>query len=1062
MVLPITRKSPNYIIILIAAVSVAIIAVFLLTIRLQGTPQAENLSMPDPYTHLGNASFALVAPYNVLSANGRFASLASERYDFRYTDAANFTSVENSTFIVIVVNSSSGAYAQLATKAINITELDSALNYTKGAMISKYNVWGSAQTVFLLIGYNASSLSSALLSFFVKSPVYAPKQFSVRFVNESGKAPGDPVMDAVLDGTYELSPHDSALPYPYSYYDNFAYLIYYAPVITSIVPGFEGNSSGSGLPLSAPICMPPPPPPGGGSSMCIGDYAAMPMLQVGSAPPLRPQWSYDTGDCEFFGIDDCIDAEGWAASGLNPQLPYREIPSVYFGVTFTGSPVPPSMDGTFGPVSDSLPITWWVYGPSSFGESTGGFQSSLSGVMNESETALLINAGVDMFSAPIGETPVGNFTVYNATNSSSTYSCGSEICGMKFNYTIYALLNISSTIPGDASVASPRGYSPNPQLNYSPVLEPVSLSTPKIVKTSAQTYYFSYWSVYSELAGNQYYKKYSTSNITFQLIGPTQARAIYTTNTTAANGPGNVIIYSDYIPMFQFGSCSNNPANCTKYGSYYRIPNVSVSISIPGGKEVFSGATNATAMAVTGKLAGGCYNIAVSKQGYNLFADPNPLCVNGVTSLFLVDTDPYIFDITWPSSYPYALAPVNGTIPINVSVRYASTGASAGNSSRYLYAHTTSGVMEGYSSGRIVNGYSNLSANGTADFLWEVGKTPGMHVINFTIGVGWPILSESYSMPVVAYSGNYLRTELNISLSNTTEYASPGESFADNITVRLCRTYLISNRSLPCMPLMPYASNMSLIYVNDRPANTTAVFVPDPAPANSESLSDMASLRISLGSGVRNGLYVARITSVMHTSNATYNSTVPLLIYVPKNTSANNSTTTIPPTSISTTTIPIVSGYGALNINVFFNGAPAPAAEVGAFSPGIQTYSGWYTNSNGEYYTGYIIPPGSYEVDGTYHNITNSTNYLNVSAGKVTYVDIYIYGTVNTTTTSSTTTTTSITSTSSTSTMPSSTTTVQSGYYECNVCYKVIEAGFTCPSTCPTSVLCNYGGFKCT
>jgi hypothetical protein len=46
--------------------------------------------------------------------------------------------------------------------------------------------------------------------------------------------------------------------------------------------------------------------------------------------------------------------------------------------------------------------------------------------------------------------------------------------------------------------------------------------------------------------------------------------------------------------------------------------------------------------------------------------------------------------------------------------------------------------------------------------------------------------------------------------------------------------------------------------------------------------------------------------------------------------------------------------------------------------------------------------------------------------------------------------------------MPSSTTTVQSGYYECNVCYKVIEAGFTCPSTCPTSVSCNYGGFKCT
>lgn len=1042
---------------------ISIIAVLLLTTRSPGT-QAENLSASDPFAHLGNASFALVAPHSVLVANGQFASLARERYDFRYADASNFTNVQNSTFIVIVVNGSNDAYAQLALKAINTTELDNALNYTKGAMISRDNVWERGQTVFLLIGYNASSLSSALSSFFVKGPVYAPRQFSARFVNESGKASGDPIMDAVLDGTYELSPHDSALPYPYSYYDNFAYLIYYAPVITSIVPGLEGNSSGVGLPLFAPICMPPPPPPGGGSSMCVGDYAAMPMLQVGSAPPLRPQWSYDTGDCDFFGIDDCIDAEGWSASGLNPQLPYREIPSIYFGVTFTGSPVPPSMDGTFGPVSDSLPITWWIYGPDSFGESTGGFQSSLSGVMNESETALLINAGVDMFSAPISETPVGNFTIYNATNSSSTYSCGSEICGMRFNYTIYALLNVSSTIPGNASVASPRGYSPKSQLNYSAVLEPMSLSTPKIVKTSAETYYFSYWSVYSELAGNQYYKRYNTSDITFQLIGPTQARAIYTTNTTATSGPGNVTIYSDYIPMFQFGSCSNNPANCTKYGVYYQIPNVSVSISIPGGKVVFSGATNATATAVTGKLAGGCYNVAVSKPGYNLFADPNPLCVNGATSLFLVDTDPYIFNITWPSSYPYALAPVNGTIPINVSVRYASTGASAGNSSRYLYAHTTSGIIEGYSSGRIVNGYSNLSSNGTADFLWEVGKTPGVYGINFTIGVGWPILSESYFMPVVAYSGNYLRTELNISLSNTTEYASPGESFTDNIIVRLCRMYLISNRTLPCVPLAPYAANMSLAYVNDRPAKSTYAFVPNPAAVNSKSLDGTTALHISLGNSVVSGLYVAHITATMSTANGVYNATVPLLMYVSKNGSAST-TTTVTSTTSMTTTIPGGSGYGALNVTVLFNGAPADAAQVRAFSPGVQNYGGWYTGFNGEYNTGFIIVPGSYEVDATYDNITNSTNYLNVSAGRTTFVNIEIYGAVNTTTTSSssTTTTTSITSTSSTSTTSSSTTTVQSSYYSCNVCYQIVIDGDSCPPSCPTSISCNkFGGFECT
>ncbi len=1072
----IAKKSRNYVIILIIVVVVSIIAVLLLTMRSLGT-QAENLNTLDPFAHLGNASFALISPYNVLAANGKFASLASERYDFRYADAANFTNAQNSTFIVIVVNSSNDAYAQLALKAINITELDNALNNTKGAMISKDNVWERGQTVFLLIGYNASSLSSALSSFFVKSPVYAPKQFSARFVNESGKASGDPIMDAVLDGTYELSPHDSSLQYPYSYYENFAYLIYYAPIITSAVPGVEGNSSGTGLPMFAPVCVPPPPPPEGGSSICVGDYVAMPMLQVGSAPPLRPQWSYDTGDCNFFGIDDCIDAEGWAASGLNPQLPYSEIPSVYFGVTSSGSPVPPSMDGTFGPVSDSLPITWWVYGPSSYGESTGGFQSSMSGVMNESEKTILINAGVQMFSAPIGETPVGNFTVYNSTNSSYTYSCGNEICGMKFNYTIYALLNVSSTIPRSASVTSPHGYSPAPQLNYSPVLEPVSLSTPKIVRTSAKTYYFSYWSVYSELAGNQYYNRYNTSNVTFQLIGPTQAQAIYTTAGTQQNG--SITIYAGFVPSIE--GCLPIE-NCS-------IPGVTISLIGPNGKEVYSNTTGVNGQVVTPVLASGCYQVNAQKPGYVFVLGPNPVCVNGPMDVMVQTWSPLIYNVSWPSAYPYGVAPVGSTMQINLTLLYTAHNMLAGNV--IVGADAGSGAVSGGypspSNGTLCvtffNGFRDQTACGsvrgyalgltspttaTTSFVWHTGSRPGLYYLNLTplvtsAGYPFPPLYGStygwtYSMPVVLYSGSYPKTELNISLANGTVYAAQGGTLVNNITVKLCRTFGIGfNKTLPCMPMMPYPANMSLTYINDRPANTTAIFVPDPAPANSESLSDMTSLHMSLGRSVRKGLYVARITSVMHTANATYNTTVPLLIYV--STNGSTTTTTIPQINTSTTTVTSTSGYGALNITVFFNGTPVAAAAVRAFSPGVQIYSGWYTGANGEYNTGYIITPGSYEVDGTYDNITNSTNYLNVSAGKVTYVDMYIYGiTTATTSTSSSTSTSSTTSASSSST----TTTVLSGYYECNYCYLVSEAGFTCPPICPKSVSCNYGGFECT
>lgn len=1057
-------------------VAISLIAVLLLTMRSPGT-QAENLSALDPSAHLGNASFALVAPHSVLAANGQFTSLAGGRYVFRYADAANFTNVQNSTFIVIVINSSNDVYAQLALKAINITELDNALNYTKGAMISKENVWGRGQTVFMLIGYNASSLSSALSSFFVKSPVYAPRQFSARFVNESGRASGDPIMDAVLDGTYELSPHDSSLSYPYSYYENFAYLIYYAPVITSAVPGVEGNASGTGLPMSAPMCIPPPPPEDG-SSICVGDYVAMPMLQVGSASPLRPQWSYDTGDCNFFGIDDCIDAEGWAASGLNPQLPYSEIPSVYFGVTSSGSPVPPSMDGTFGPVSDSLPITWWIYGPGSYGESTGGFQSSMSGVMNESEKAILINAGVQMFSAPIGETPVGNFTMYNSTNSPYTYSCGSEVCGMRFNYTIYALLNVSSTIPDNTPVMSPHWYSPALQLNYSPVLEPVSLSTPKVVRTSAKTYYFSYWSVYSELAGNQYYNRYNTSNVTFQLIGPTQAEAIYTTAGVQQNG--SITISAGFVPSIQ--GC-RPIENCS-------IPGVMISVIGPNGNEVYSNTTGVSGQVVTPVLASGCYQVTAQKPGYVFVLGPNPVCVNGHADVMVQTWSPLIYNVSWPGAYPYGMAPVSSTMQINLTLLYTEHNLLAGNVIVGVHAGagTVIGSYPSPSNGTLCwpffNGFSGQTVchsvknnalgltspiNATTSFVWHTGSRPGLYYLNFTplvtsAGVPFPPMFGStygwtYSMPVVLYSGSNPKNELNISLANGTVYASQGSTLVDNITVKLCRTFEIGfNKTLPCMPLTPYAANMSLTYTNDRPANTTAVFVPDPAPANSESLSGTTSLHMSLGRSVRNGLYVARITSVMQTANATYNATVPLFIYV--STGNSTITTTVPPINTSTTTtVPSASGYGALNVTVFFNGIPVAAAAVRAFSPGAQIYSGWYTGSNGEYNTGYIITPDSYEVDGTYDNITNSTNYLNVSAGKVTYVDIYIYGIATTTTsTISSTSTSSITSTSSSST----TTTAQSGYYECNYCYHVPEAGFTCPSTCPTSVSCNYGGFKCT
>ncbi len=1016
---------PKYVWILLAVIA-AIVVIFLLwtSARVPGSPSTinqlvenqvqQNTSSADMYAHLTTATFALVSPYNVFSDNRRFVELANSTYNFVYSNASDFSNVENSSFIVIVVNASNTKYAGLALKAVNASLLEYAINNTDGIIINSSNVWAShGQTVFVLAGYKSqNSLSSALLSFFVRQQVYAPKSAALTFVTFNGAAKNwspnsisanDPVLDAYLGGTYELGLHDTALHYPYSYYDNFAYLLYYAPVLSSYVPGIEGNSS-AGLPMDSPVCIPPPPPPDG-SSICFGNYVAMPMMQINSQPPQEPQWNFDTGDCNFFGISDCIDAKGYAVSGINPQLPYRSIPSIYYGFTATGSPIPPSMTGTTGPVYKYLPLTWWIYGPGSVGESTGGFQASIS---DQQEISLLKSAGVEMFSAPTSETPLGTFTTYNATNSSHAYSCSSDLCGMQFNYSIYSLMSVSSSIPSSATIDSPNGYSQEPYSNYTAVLEPVTLTTPKIVRSSARTYYFSYWSVYSELDGNQYYQQFNTSNATFQVIGPTQAEAIY----TSASYPGKVTINSEYLTIGDYETCPP-PMKCG-ISSAVSIPNVNISFEKIGGSLIYANTTGANGTATTPTLPVACYKVTAYKRGYDFIISPNPICINGNTGVFAVDTDPFIFNISWPSIYPYGGAPTNSKIPVNLTLFYASgKGVRAGN----VAIHTT------VESGKI-SGPAATSNNGTANFMWTTGGSSGLYDINITAyGIFMP--TETYSLPVVVYAGNYSSILLNMTLSNSTIHAKPGASFIDNITLSMCQyTFNLKlNTTLSCLPIKPYPANISISYANGAPPGVNVTFIPNPAQPNTGVYTDNTTMHLTFGSGVQSGRFTALITAKIATPNGLYNTTVPLKLDI----LANSTRSTGNSTGNST-------GYGALNVTVFFNNAPVGAAEIN--SP--PDYYGWYTGSNGEYYTGYVIPPNNYELIGTYDNISNVTT-AKVYAGKVAYASIYLYSTSSntTTTTSSTTTTTS-----------QSTTTI----YPCGYnfgCVSNQPIASDCPSQCP-------------
>lgn len=1021
----------------IAAVAVVIVAVVVAFLAFAGagvhskttapstTPRnsTNNTTSLDLYAHLSTATFALLAPNKVYLGNGRFDALALQNYEFFHANASGFAHVENSTFVVLVVNGSDPAYTALALDAVNASVLGYAMNKTNGVILSGSDVWAKGQTVFVLAGYkSANALSSALLSFFVRAPVYAPHQAAGRFASFNGIANGfganDPIMDAYLGGTYELGPHDTVLKYPYNYYDTFAYLLYYAPVFNKYVPGFHGNESGLGLPMSSMLCIPPPPPPDG-SSICIGDYAAMPMLQVGNAwpyTPQTPQWKLDTGDCTFFGITDCIDTEGWAVSGTSPQLPWDEIPSIFYGFTSTLSGIPPSMTGTAGPVDSALPITWWLYGPGSVGESTGGFQAS---VMTQNETQLLVDANVTMFSTPIGETPIGNFTVYNATNASSTYACGSNLCGMRFNYSIYALLSASSTIPQSATIISPRNYSQIPRSNYVAVLQPINLSTPKVVRTGSRTYYFSYWSVYSELAGNLYYRRFNTSTAAFQVIGPTQVQAVYTSRSL----PGAVTVQSGYMAPGTMNTCPP-PLNCSGVGGFEPISNVKFTISSIGGARVYSNTTDSEGSFVTPMLPAGCYQITAYKNGYNFIVNPNPLCINGPGGADAITTSAYVFNVSWPTDYPYGGASVGSDIPINLTLLYAN-GDRAGNV-----------IVHAYAGSGTINGSGITAGNGTASFAWHAGGTSGIYDINFTAS-GAFIPLQKYSMPVIVYSRNYSQVLIKVSLSNASISSAAGSSFGDLVTVHVCQfTFNLSaNATLSCNT--PYPATMS---ISGMPAGMDAVFTPNPAQPASLTLSDMTNLSVQLGNAVANGTYGMEVTATATLPDGTkYNGSAPLMVTVGSHSGSCNS-------------------LGAIRGKVYRYGEQTSANVSIHNQAGGSVYDN--ITYNGLFDTGFILPAGTYNIaayppyaaNTIYTYGTGTANVTRCATSSVT-LGQPPNATSNTTSTTSTTTST----TSSTST-----TTVAESYYTCGACNRVLIAGFSCPPGCTKEISCSYGGFECT
>ncbi len=989
-----SKKRLSYSFLAAVAVILIVIAIVLLLGKLNSgllgpnnsvQNAVENASL-DPYAHLGTANFALIAPQSVLLSNHEFVSLARKYYNFLYASASNSSTVEGSPFVILVVNDSA-PYTSLALDAVNSSTLDYVMNDTTGTILTRSDVWAANQTVFLLVGYRSNaSLSSALQGFFMKPDVLAPQKASGKFVNYSGATANDPTLQAYLDGSYPLSPSDPSLQSPYNYYVNFAYLLYQAPVLESINPGFSGNASGFGLPMQASMCVPPPPPPDG-SSICFGNYIAMPMFQFGTSAPAEPQWSLGSDDCNYFGISDCIDTSGWAVSGVDPPLPYSEIPSIFYGVSSTKSRVPLSMTGTGGPITSYDPLTWWYFGPGSYGTTTGGEQQNL---ISTNQTQLLMDAGVEMFSTPYDEVPYGSFTTYNQSNSA--YTCSSNSCGMQFNYAIYALVSENSTIPSGVYISSPANYIFAPGSGYYPVLQPTTLSTPKVVVTPSATYYFSYWSVNEELGGKQYYQRFNTSNATLTVIGPTQIQAIY----THRSAPGQVTAAAEFMTPSAYLTCPP-PINCS-ISQTVAIQGVNISIRSLNGSVSYSNVTGTDGRFTTPVMPAGCYNVKADKRGYAFITEPNPLCVNGPSGTYAVDISPFIFNVSWPRGYAYGTAPTGSSLGVNLTLLY-SEGVDAGNVS--ISATAGSGS---------ISGPSFTSADGTADYTWTTGTSGGIYLLNFT-ATGLFTGRYSYSMPVLIYpKGSSHPAIVNVTLSKSTLQVSNTSAVYDNVTVRVCKFILNGtlNYTEVCGALP------AVMAISNPPVGLTMNFAPNPAPSNIIRGNSATALSVISGKSANPGTYPAAVTATVTLNGSSYVGSAPLTIVVNSGASGSGGG------SVNQT-----SGCGEIIGQVYNSTGGHTSANVTITNrqSGALVYND--ITSTGEFSTGYTIPFGNYTAlarslqQGTYY--VYGVEDVNVTACVPVFVQIPQQST--TTTTSTSTTSTSSTSSTSTSTSTSTTST---------------------------------------
>ncbi len=903
-------------------------------------------SSGDPYAHTAPATFALVSEPSVPEHNSLFVKRAEETYVFVYANQENFTKVELSNFVLVAFNSTSpSGYYSLISSKLSSQAVSEAFAHG-GATILLGPVWSANQTVFALAGYSGSTLTAALDLFFVhpKPLLPAPKTALLGLGNTTSASAAAAMREApsgytpfrrgfdqgcvnvnatnlcpqlgpelsAYYGNYNLTPSDKILYPDYSYYFDFANLISYMPILADQNNAWQAN--GTGLPHSSGVCVPAPPPPDG-ESICYGELIGMPVFQFGSNPVHAPLYYLKNADCSL-GPIRCTNEMGLLLSGCQTQMFCSSILNLFN-------------------LPDMLNITndWNLTNDATVINLTSAFAAYNYAQVNVSSVTMLlplpilpplafsyasslsqmIADGIDMYSAPTGICEVtGNVCISGCTLFSS--AC-------VFNYTMWALLSVSSNIPGVTSEL-------NPDTNFTGLFYPVTLNAPSTFTNFTGTYSFSYWDVTSEINGTSYTQLYDSPNASIDVLGPVQAKAVYTFSAASGSIVGRVEFA--YL-NFHTGGIEIGPP----------IEGATVTVKTQSGSVVATSVTGLDGFYATPYLSPGCYNVSAYEYGFYLQPAVNPQCVDGTVNDSIFQWENYFNYYALSSNELDSIVlPAHENSGVVFYLWYPN-GLPAANIT--VSAFTDSGSVQG-NLGPPFGGLasSRTDAGGAAYFTWTAGGTPGFYRIFFNTVVAGQTLFYAFPTWVLGF---------NTTVQNSTVTVYQGSSVA----VPLSTGYFVNSTVNATHELFFIGINATLS-VSGIPTGVSAYFTPNPlvAPAyvnlGYNPLRPDSALELQIGNNTPPGVYRLSLSSVF--SSVSFESSV---------------TNTTP---LTLKVLACVSPLGELTGDVLnLDGNPTPANVTIFSSSGVKVFT--QNTTTGFFSTGYSLTPGKYNVSAYLPYLSN-------------------------------------------------------------------------------------------